>query len=164
MAVLPIRLFPDFVLRQKSKPVPKIDGDIQEFIKDLLETMYSQPSGIGIAAPQVGKPKRIIVVDVSPRDPNKGQEIMINPVILRSEGQIVTREGCMSLPDYTASLLRAERIWVRWYDLAGKRHERSAKGIEAVCIQHEVDHLNGVLFIDRVASLRTDVFPRARRR
>ena len=164
MAVLPIRLFPDPILRKKSKPVLSGESELHEFVNDLAETMYAQPSGIGIAAPQVGKAKRIIVVDVSPRDSSRKREIMINPVIRQLEGEVLSREGCMSLPDYTANIKRANRIVIEWTDEWGRPRRRVSTGIEAICLQHEVDHLNGILFIDRVSSLKTDVFPRKPKR
>lgn len=161
MAVLPIRLFPDPLLRKRAKPTIALNPC--EFLKDLLETLYAQPSGIGIAAPQVGIDRRVVVVDVSSRDSSKHREILFNPVILRQEGEVISREGCMSLPDYTASIKRSSRVLIRWTDERGRKRKKWSEGIEAICLQHEVDHLNGILFIDRVASLKTDVFPRKRR-
>lgn len=136
---------------------------MQTLVKHLTQTLYAQPGGIGIAAPQVGEPVRVILVDVSPRDPSKKLEVMINPKILRLEDEVLSREGCMSLPDYTANLKRYNKAWVEWTDLKGRRRRKAASGIEAVCLQHEIDHLNGRLFIDRVISLKTDVFPRKKR-
>lgn len=160
MALLPICLFPHPILRKKAVSVDFKDPEAHRIAKDLSDTLYAQPHGIGIAAPQVGEPKRVIIVDVSFRDPSKKQEIMLNPLLIRSEGEAISREGCMSIPDYTAHIKRALRVWARWQDPLGKRHERLFSGIEAICLQHEVDHLNGMLFIDRVTSLKTDVFPR----
>ncbi len=163
MAVLPIRFFPDPVLRKPSKTL-KISPRLEKgFLKNLIETLEAQPHGIGIAAPQVGEGIRLIVVDVSPRDPTKHREVMINPVIRRLEGHVLSREGCMSLPDYTANVNRSQKALVEWTDLTGKRRQKMTGGIEAICLQHEIDHLNGVLFIDRVASLKTDVFPREKK-
>lgn len=164
MAVLSIRLFPDPMLRKHSKAVSWDDPRILRLVKDLTETLYKQPGGIGIAAPQVGESQRVIVVDVSPRDPSRRREIMLNPQILKQEGEVLSREGCMSLPDYTANIKRFAHILIQWVDLRGRYHQRWTEGIEAVCLQHEIDHLNGVLFIDRVASLKTDVFPRRRKK
>jgi peptide deformylase len=164
MAVLSIRLFPDPVLRTKSRAVRPEEPGVPNLIRDLTETLCAQFGGIGIAAPQVGRPDRVIVVDVSPRDPSKKREIMINPEIRRLEGEVLTREGCMSLPDYTATVKRAARVLIEWTDERGKHRRRLSTGIEAICLQHEVDHLNGILFIDRVTSLKTDVFPRRRRK
>jgi peptide deformylase len=164
MSVLPIRLFPDPVLRVRCRSADWNDRAVQVFIRDLTETLYAQPHGIGIAAPQVGEPKRIIVVDVSARDRSKHRQIMINPILRDPKGEGLSREGCMSLPDYTANVVRAARVRVQWWDERGARHEKEFTGIEGVCLQHEIDHLNGVLFLDRVSTLKTDVFPRAKRR
>lgn len=164
MAVLSLRLFPDPLLRQRAKQAEVGDPALRRFVKDLTETLYAQPAGIGIAAPQVGKGERVIVVDVSPKDPSKGREVMLNPEILAQEGEVWSREGCMSLPDYTGNVKRSARLLVEWRDPEGRRHKRWTGGIEAICLQHEIDHLNGILFIDRIASLKTDVFPRRRRR
>lgn len=163
MPVLPIRLFPDPVLRKPSRALQPSDPQLKVILRDLEETLYAQTGGIGIAAPQVGIGKRLIIVDVRSKDPGKRQEVMINPVIRWQEGEVLSREGCMSLPDYTAHVKRFERIHVEWIDLNGKKREKIAHGIEAICLQHEVDHLNGMLFIDRVVSLKTDVFPRQKR-
>lgn len=122
--------------------------------------MRAQPSGIGIAAPQIGISKRIALVDVSPRDPRSTLLVLINPEIRERYEEGSSREGCMSLPDYTAQLKRYHRIIVTWQDFLGRRHEKETTGIEAVCIQHEVDHLNGILFLDRVTSLKSDMIPR----
>jgi len=159
MPVLPIRFFPDPILRKPSKAVRLRDPRLERFLKDLLETLRAQPHGIGIAGPQVGEGIRVIIVDVSLRDPSKRLEVMVNPILRYREGETLSREGCMSLPDYTANV-RAERVSVEWTDLSGRKCRKWASGIEAVCLQHEIDHLNGLLFIDRVTSLKTDVFPR----
>lgn len=164
MSVLPIRLFPDPNLRVRCRSADWKDRTVQVFIKDLTETLYAQPHGIGIAAPQVGESKRIIVVDVSARDRSKNRQIMINPILRDRKGEVLSREGCMSLPDYTANVARAARVRVQWWDEWGARHDKEFTGIEAVCLQHEMDHLNGILFLDRVSTLKTDVFPRAKRR
>jgi peptide deformylase len=163
MRIYPIRLFPDPALRKKAVSANWNARQTQEFIKNLIATLYAQPSGIGIAAPQVGISERVIIVDVSSKDPHKTLEVMINPRILRLDGEILSREGCMSLPDYTANVKRASRIQIEWTDKEGRLHRRATEGIEAICLQHEIDHLNGLLFIDRVASLKTEVFVRKRR-
>ena len=165
MAVLPICLFPDPILRKRARPVSSASNrELERFLADFLETLFAQPGGIGIAAPQVGEGRQIAIVDVSSKDSSKDRLILINPEILEQEGEVLSREGCMSLPDYTANVKRASRIVITWTDEHGRRHQKSTSGIEAICMQHEVDHLNGVLFIDRVASLKTDVFPRKKRR
>lgn len=122
--------------------------------------MGSQPRGIGIAAPQVGVEKRVAIMDVRTRDPKKFREVLINPVILHSEGRVISREGCMSLPDYTATLNRLEKVTLEWRDINGKTRRRIFTGIEAICLQHELDHLEGKLILDRVANLKTDLLPR----
>ena len=160
MSVLPIRLFPDPILRTVCKPIRALKPSHQKFLTHLIETLYAQRGGIGIAAPQVGEPIRLALVDVSSKDPAKRREILLNPLIRSWGGQVLSREGCMSLPDYTANVYRAERIVLEWADEKGRLQQRAVSGMEAICIQHEIDHLNGILFIDRVASLKTDVFPR----
>lgn len=156
-----ICLFPDPVLRKKAQLVKDFDSEgLRAAVRNLTETMKRQPSGIGIAAPQVGISRQIVIVDVSARVPGAERLILINPVILDAKEEKLSREGCMSVPDYTAHLKRFDRVRVSWSTAAGERRFKVATGIEAVCIQHEVDHLNGVLFLDRVASLKTDMFPR----
>ena len=163
MRIYPIRLFPDPVLRKKAASADWNARQTQDFIKNLVTTLSAQPSGVGIAAPQVGVSERVIIVDVSSKDPAKTLEIMMNPKILRLEGEILSREGCMSLPDYTANVKRATRVQIEWVDKDGHLRRKTTEGIEAICLQHEIDHLNGLLFIDRVASLKTEVFVRKKR-
>lgn len=163
MAILPIKLFPDPILRKKSLPIKMMDKGLAQLVKNMSQTLYTQPGGIGIAAPQIGIGKRVVLIDVSIKDPSRELEIMINPRIIRVSGEVLSREGCMSLPDYTATVKRASKVLVEWFDEQGRKHSRLAQGIEAICIQHEIDHLDGKLFIDRVACLKTDVFPRRRR-
>lgn len=159
-SMLSILKFPDPILRKTAKSIDKITPELRRFIDHLIKTMKSQPGGIGIAATQVGVLKRIAIVDVSPKIPERELKVLINPVVLKSEKGAIFREGCMSLPDYTANVNRAEEIFVRYQDLELKRHELWVSGLEARCIQHEVDHLSGMLFVDRVASLKSDVFRR----
>lgn len=156
-----ICLFPDPILRKEASPVKDFDSaGLHAIVRDLMETMKRQPSGIGIAAPQIGISKQIAIVDVSARVPGAERLILINPVILEVWEEKLSREGCMSVPDYTAHLMRFGRARIGWFTPAGERRSKLSIGIEAVCIQHEVDHLNGVLFLDRVASLKTDMIPR----
>ena len=169
MAVLPIRVFPDPILKEKAAPVEGMTAEVSAFIGDLLDTMRNAPGGVGIAAPQVGASLRIIAVDVSTHrrgsgEPNHGQLVLLNPEILAMGGQQTVREGCMSVPDYTANVRRAEWVLVDALDRAGERTVVEAVGFEAVAIQHELDHLDGVLFLDRVASVKNDLFRRKRRR
>ena len=157
-----IRQFPDPVLRQISKPVKRFDSYLEKIVNRLIAIMKSQPGGIGIAAPQVGILKKIAIVDVSAKVPESRCLVLINPQITKLSGGIVLREGCMSLPDYTANVKRYEHIQVTWQDQFGESVEYTATGLEARCIQHEIDHLNGILCVDRVASLASDVFRRKR--
>jgi peptide deformylase len=160
MPSFPIRTFPDSILRKVSNPVTQIDHSLRSFIDRLIETMRHQPGGIGIAAPQVGILKRIAVVDVSLKVPGTRLLILINPVIISVQDYQINREGCMSLPDYTANIKRAQRLVLKWQDVDFREHEKTVEGLEARCIQHEVDHLNGMLFLDRVGCINSDVFRR----
>lgn len=160
MSVLPIRFFPDPVLRKPCEKVEKFDQNLAQIIKNLFQTMKSQPHGIGIAAPQVGIAKQIAIVDVSARVPGAERLVLINPQILDLNDEKASREGCMSLPNYMGNLKRYERVTIQWHNEKGELLCREFCGIEAVCIQHEVDHLNGKLFIDRVTSLKRDLIPR----
>ncbi len=136
----------------------QIQGQGKE--EKLEETMEAQPGGIGIAAPQVGVLRQVAIVDVSPKEAGTQRLILINPVILERFEEKIVREGCMSLPHYTANVTRAGRIRLRWFDLEMRRREKVSSELEAICIQHEVDHLNGMLFLDRVGCLNSDVFRR----
>ena len=160
MAILPIRLFPDPVLRKPAAPVTSFDKKLAHWIRDLEAAMKGQHSGIGIAAPQVGLPVQLALVDVSARVPGAQQLILINPKILKMKTEKISREGCMSLPEYTGNLIRYDWIRVCWQDEKGRDREGTFTGIEAVCIQHEVDHLHGKLFLDRISFLNRDLIPR----
>ena len=169
MAVLPIRIFPDPVLKEKAAPVDGMTAGVAAFVDDLLETMRCSPGGVGIAAPQVGVLRRIVIVDVSAhrrgsQEQNHGLLVLINPEILAMGGKQVVREGCMSVPDYTANVQRAQWVLVDALDREGKQVIVESIGFEAVAIQHEMDHLDGVLFLDRVVSIKTDIFRRKKPR
>jgi peptide deformylase len=169
MAILPILQFPDPRLKETSPPVTGVTADVSAFIDDLLETMRASPGCVGIAAPQVGMASRIIVVDVSTHrrggeEENHGLLVLVNPEILAMGGKQLVREGCMSVPDYTANVQRAQWILVDALDREGEQTILEAIGFEAVAIQHEVDHLDGYLFLDRVSSIKTDLFRRKRYR
>jgi peptide deformylase len=135
---------------------------LENFLSDFIETFEAQPGGIGMAAPQVGHLERIVLLDVSRKQKAHGRMILINPVITEQSGSIIFREGCMSLPDFTANVRRSERVKVQAFNEKGNPFEIQCEGLEAVCIQHEIDHLEGKLFIHRVANLKTDVFRRKR--
>src|SRR3990167_1899423 len=136
MPSFPIRTFPDSALRKISDPVTQVDHSLRSFIDRLIETMRHQPGGIGIAAPQVGVLKRIAVVDVSLKVPGARLLILINPVIISAQDYQISREGCMSLPDYTANIKRARRLVLKWQDMDLNEHKMLAQGLEARCIQH----------------------------
>lgn len=164
MAVREIRVYPDPVLKQICPPIAVFDQSVDDLIQDLIDTMVESGHSVGVAAPQIGELRRVVVVDVSKsklgRDSNHGLLVMVNPLILECEGRTTMREGCMSVPDYTGNVTRAETVLVQYLDRAGGEKVINASGFEAVAIQHEMDHLDGMLFLDRVSSLKTDVFRR----
>ena len=169
MAILPVLRFPDPRLKERSAPVEGVTAEVSALIDDLVETMRSSPGGVGIAAPQVGVLQRIVVVDVSAhrrggREENHGLLVLVNPQILAMGGKQLVREGYMSVPDYTANVQRAQWVLVDALDRDGNRLILESLGFEAVAIQHENDHLDGLLFLDRVASIKTDVFRRKKTR
>jgi peptide deformylase len=164
MAVREILLYPDPVLKKASTPIEAFDQATDRLVQDLIDTMVAAGHSVGVAAPQIGVSRRAAVVDVSKsklgRDNNHGLLVMINPEILESSGRKILREGCMSVPDYTGNVARAEEILVQFFDRQGRVQVIRATGFEAVAIQHEIDHLDGFLFLDRVSSLKTDLFRR----
>jgi len=163
MAILEILKIPDPRLKEVSEPVEQFDDALHAFIADLEETRQVGPAAVGIAAPQVGHFQRIIILDCSQtRKPisNHGHLILVNPEITHWDGFELGREGCLSVPDYTGNVIRAERIKLVAQDLEGESHEYEMEGFEARALQHEVDHLDGLLFLDRVVSRRTDLFQR----
>ena len=154
MAVLQVLKFPNPVLKQKSAPVTQYDSDLGELAQAMLETMYVE-GGIGLAAVQVGQLKRLIVVDA--RDgAGKGEAeqrnpfTYVNPRILESNGELVTEEGCLSVVEFTAEVKRAEQVLLEFENLAGETRQEWVEGVKAVCVQHEIDHTNGKLFIDHL--------------
>jgi peptide deformylase len=164
MAARSIRIYPDPVLKQVAEPVAEIDENVIKVIQDLVDTMTDAGHSVGVAAPQIGVGKRMVVVDVSKsklgRENNHGLLEMINPQIIERSGSKTMREGCMSVPDYTGNVTRAEHIVVEFLDRTGRLRCVESNGFEAVAIQHEIDHLDGYLFLDRVSSLKTDLFRR----
>ncbi len=157
-----ILLYPDERLKLSAEPVHSIDDATRQLVRQLEHTMQSAPGGVGIAAPQVGILQRIVIVDVSSRKgaSGHGRMVLINPEILSWEGMVKGREGCMSVPDFTGNVMRAERITVGALDENGEYQEYSCEGYEARAVQHEIDHLDGLLFLDRLVSRRTDLFRR----
>lgn len=164
MAIRSIRIYPDPILKQVAKPVEEIDESAVVVIQDLVDTMVASGHSVGVAAPQIGVLRRVVVVDVSRsklgKENNHGLLEMVNPEIIEKSGSKMMREGCMSVPDYTGNVTRAERIVVEFIDRGGRRRIIESSGFEAVAIQHEMDHLDGLLFIDRVSSLKTDLYRR----
>ena len=157
MPVKPLVILPDPVLRQVSTPVERVDADVKRLADDMLETMYDAP-GIGLAAIQVGLPLRMLVIDLSREDEPRDPAVFINPEILSSSDERnVHEEGCLSIPDYYAEVERPASIRVRYVDAGGAQHEVDADGLLATCLQHEIDHLNGVLFIDHISRLKREM-------
>ena len=160
MAVLEIVKYPDPFLRQPTKPVERIDDAIQRLIDDMADTMYDEP-GVGLAAIQVGSDRSIIVYDVAPRDEERCLNVLINPEIVARDGSLVSEsEGCLSVPDFRADVKRYASVRVTGLDREGNPVEIDAEGFPAVVLQHEIDHLNGILFIDRISALKREMYKR----
>jgi peptide deformylase len=156
MALRDILILPDKRLRLVSEPVKKIDADVKKLVEDMFETMYEAP-GIGLAAIQVGVPRRIVTMDLSKKDDDKEQRVLINPqVVWSSDEKNVHEEGCLSIPEFYEEVERPAQVRVQYLDLAGKQQELEASGLLATCLQHEIDHTNGVLFIDHISKLKRD--------
>ena len=156
MALRDILILPDKRLRQVSEPVKKVDAGIRELVEDMFETMYEAP-GIGLAAIQVGMPKRVVTMDLAKKDDPKNPQVFINPeVVWTSEEKATYEEGCLSIPEYYGDVERPAQVKVKYLDFDGKPHELEASGLLATCLQHEIDHLNGVLFIDHLSKLKRD--------
>lgn len=162
MAILPIVEIPDPRLRQISKPVDQVDDDLRRLIDDMFETMYAAP-GIGLAAIQVGVPKRVLVIDLQEQETEDGEpvrdpRVFINPEILEtSDHEVPYNEGCLSVPEMYAEVDRPDRIRARWLDRDGTQKDEEITGLLAVCLQHEMDHLNGILFIDHISRLKREM-------
>ena len=156
MAKRPILVLPDARLRAIADPIEKIDDSVKELARDMLETMYDAP-GIGLAAPQIGEMKRMVVMDLAKDGEEPDPLVMINPEILKfSDETVVTEEGCLSIPELYYDVERPAEVTVRYTDLEGKTVEKDATDRLAICIQHELDHLDGVLYIDYLSRLKRD--------
>jgi peptide deformylase len=156
MAIRPILILPDSRLRLVSEPVKSIDGEVQKLVDDMFETMYDAP-GVGLAAIQVGVPKRVITADLAKKDEPRAPKVFINPeIVSRSEELSTYEEGCLSIPEIHEDVERPAQVRVRYLDRDGKPQEVDAEGLLATCLQHEIDHLNGVLFIDHLSKLKRD--------
>ena len=148
---------PDPILRKESEPIEKVDNDLRKLLDDMLETMYAAP-GIGLAAVQVGILKRLIVIDISKDNEKKNPLFLINPeIVSKSKNTSIYEEGCLSLPGHFAEIERPAECQINFLDYNGKKKEISAKGLLSTCIQHELDHLNGILFIDYLSKLKKDM-------
>jgi peptide deformylase len=165
MAILPIIEVPDPRLKQVSAPVEALTDEVRKLVADMFETMYAAP-GIGLAAVQVGVPKRVLVIDLQEPEEEGGEpvrdpRVFINPeIVTRSDRDVPYSEGCLSVPDQYAEVDRPDRIRARWLDLDGNAHEAEIDGMLAVCLQHEMDHLEGILFIDRLSRLKREMILR----
>ncbi|MBR0557166.1 peptide deformylase [Ciceribacter sp. L1K23] len=157
MTIKPIIILPDPILRQVSAPIERVDTDLQKLADDMLETMYDAP-GIGLAAIQIGIPRRMLVIDVSREGDPREPLVFINPeIIASSDERSVYEEGCLSIPDYYAEVERPAKVTVKSLDRDGKEIVTEADGLLATCLQHEIDHLNGVLFIDHISRLKREM-------
>jgi peptide deformylase len=157
MALLEILKYPHPVLRKRSGAVSQIDKEVKKLIEDMKETMY-QAGGIGLAACQVGVPQRVIVLDVSPMDPQHSFFALINPEIISEEGEIDHEEGCLSVPDCLEKVKRKEKVCVKGLSPEGREVEMKGDGILAIAMQHEIDHINGILILDRVSRLKREIY------
>jgi peptide deformylase len=163
MAVHPIRAYPDAVLRQKAQPVAAIDADVQRLIDDMIETMYAAP-GIGLAAPQIGVSLQIFVVDITGGKDPQALMTFINPDLVRVDGRVREDEGCLSVPGIYGHTPRAAKVLIRGMNRAGKEFEVEGEGLLARAFQHEIDHLQGLLFFDRMGPVGRDLVKRKYRR
>jgi peptide deformylase len=160
MALRRILTYPDTVLRERAEPVTNIDGKVQQLIDDMAETMYHAPTAIGLASNQVGEPCRIIMFDMSAKDERNELVVLINPEIIEADGVIVNEEGCLSVIDYRANVKRAECVTVRGIDREENPITIKKEGLGAIVLQHEIDHLNGTLFIDHISKLKRELYKR----
>lgn len=161
MAVLPIKTFPDPMLSRPCRQVTEVDEDLKQLAQDMLQTMYTAP-GVGLAAPQVGRDVRLVVIDCTPKDEEPRPLVLFNPRILEMEGQVIFEEGCLSVPDFTSDVTRAERVVVQAMDPEGRSITVEGENLLAICLQHELDHLDGRLFLDRISPLKRALYKKRR--
>jgi len=160
MAIRTILTAPDPRLKKKSKPVASVDAGVRQLMDDMLETMYDAP-GIGLAAPQVGDLRRVIVLDIDREEVKTGPLFMANPeIIAASDEDLTYEEGCLSVPEHYSDVVRPARVTVRYLDRDGATREMACEGLLATCVQHEIDHLDGILFIDHISSLKRNMILR----
>jgi peptide deformylase len=158
-----ILTYPDPELKKKSAPVTVINEKIREIARDMVETMYAAP-GIGLAAPQIGVHQRVIVIDIAGKDETPELIIAINPQIIHAEGEVYEEEGCLSVPKYAANVRRHAKVVVKGLNLEGEEVTWKADELLAIAFQHEIDHLDGILFVDHISQLKRDIFRRRYRR
>lgn len=163
MALLSIEKYPSPVLKAKAEPVQEIDDRLQKLIDDMAETMYAAP-GIGLAANQVGVLQRVIVFDPTPKDQGRNLQVLINPRIVAASGQVIHEEGCLSIPDYSSQVKRYACVTVEGLDREGRPVCLEATDLLAIVLQHEIDHLDGILFIDRLSPLKRSLYHRQLRK
>jgi len=158
-----ILTYPNPALKKKSAPVTVINDSVRELIRDMAETMYDAP-GVGLAAPQIGVHQRVIAIDISPKDGPPDLVVAINPVIVHAEGEAYEEEGCLSVPKYAANVRRHARVIVKALDPEGVECTWKADGLLAIAFQHEIDHLEGILFVDHLSVLKRELFQRKARK
>ncbi|MFN7103656.1 MAG: peptide deformylase [Pseudorhizobium sp.] len=157
MTIKPLIILPDPILRQPSRPFEQVDTEVLRLADDMLETMYDAP-GIGLAAVQIGVPRRMLVIDISRDDEDNKPQVFINPeIVATSDDRSVYEEGCLSIPDYYAEVERPATVTVQYIGRDGKEQTVEADGLLATCLQHEIDHLNGILFIDHISRLKREM-------
>jgi len=159
LAIRKILTYPEPLLKELSKPLAEVNNETKALISDMLETMYDAP-GIGLAAPQIGVLKRVIVLDIDSREGERRPLALVNPEIVKSSGETSYEEGCLSVPEYTAEIVRSEHVTVKGLDGEGSPLVIEADGLLAIALQHEIDHLDGVLFVDRLGGMKRDIFRR----
>ena len=160
MALKTILTAPDPRLKKKSKPVASVDAEVRQLMDDMLETMYAAP-GIGLAAPQVGELRRVIVLDIDREDVKTGPLFMANPEVIEASDEDATyEEGCLSLPEHYSDVVRPAKVKVRYLDRDGKQQEMACEGLLSTCVQHEIDHLDGILFVDHISALKRNMILR----
>lgn len=158
-----ILIWPDPVLKKKSKPVAKVDDSLRALVKDMFETMYAA-DGVGLAAPQIGVLQRVIVLDTSPRQEGAKPLAMINPEIIGMEGKTTYTEGCLSIPGEAEDVDRAERVTVKYLDVEGQEQTLACEGLLSIAVQHETDHLDGIVYVDHVSSLKRELIRKRMKR
>lgn len=163
MSLHEIVKYPFPVLKEKAKPVTEFDDKLKKLVADMAETMYDAP-GVGLAAPQIGVPLQIAVIDITPRDEESELIVLVNPKIVKGEGEETDEEGCLSVVDYSSKVKRFQKIWVEAQDIEGNPISFEAEDFFARVIQHELDHLDGKLFIDRISSLKRSLYKKKRKK